>query len=163
VGESRSVCEVEDVFGRPEKRPTLVFLVCLLLLLLPLLLFVLAFLLRSPRAGELEAPDPEPADLEFLDGLFRSSWVLEPFLRPNSFEKKPMLTVDYSTDFETTATSKVEGRMVYARYVAKLLTKDDSVVSSSGVGGTKKLLLDGVASLIDCTRLVYCIGLVSAS
>ena len=82
VGESRSVCEVLDAFGRPEKRPTLVFLG------LPLLL--LAFLPRSPLAGELE-PDPESA-LEFFDGLFRSSWVLEPFLRPNSFEKKPMLT-----------------------------------------------------------------------
>jgi hypothetical protein len=50
-----------------------------------------------------------------------------------------------------TVTAKVKGRMVYARYVAKLLTKDGSVVSS-GVGGYKKLLLDGVVSLIDCTR-----------
>lgn len=82
VGESRSVCEVLDVFGRPEKRPTFVFFGLLLLLL-----FV--FLPRSPLAGELDL-DPESA-LEFFDGLFLSSWVLEPFLRPNSLEKKPML------------------------------------------------------------------------
>lgn len=99
MGESRceSRSELVDVLGRPEKRPIFVFFG------LGLLLLFLVLVPRRPVAGcELEPPDPPDPALLCFEGLFRlsSAWVLlEPFLRPNSFEKKPMIA--YSSDADS--------------------------------------------------------------